>query len=1397
MSKKQSKTTSTKHTTTYVKVNKSKRESYYNSTIDNIIPKLTQRTVYNYHKTNYNSPHTRYFSMGIQKGNFYFDNPLILYNFITKPHKVTQRAKRFCFIDCRTPYYRLSWDFDMSPKDAKYLSDNNISTTTFLNYIIDNVVKALKYYIAPSETNSDLFNYIYSDRTDDKPSKLHLYFPNIIIDNPIGLTIRQKVLTLIREDNIYNDMSLETIIDPCVFKANGLRLLFQRKPKQEGYYKINIPLSTYPNIPTDHIKQLQLTSLKTTATNINFEKNVIDDVVLLDQDNQPTYKPPTRSPNQPRLKTTTYRNTTLLQTDHDIKFIKALVKNLSLTRVSDYIPWRNLMFLLGNYGFTKLAHKASKRYTNYDKTSVTTIVSNGLNESVETPFTIKSLITWSAHDNYRKHLKIIKKHKPCLNVDLKDYSNPKPLTSEFSTLYLTKLIENIKWNTVPCTECKSFENTNKKCKNGKFHNNINYTKFIKWCYNYNKIKWCFTNYRPKDFTKYNVLEILTQAKYVPNNITQISLHLWSKKSNQKQHTKLTKQFNGSLTKYNSSTTKSFGHFRKVFKPIKYDFSKIKNYIKIDTGFPNNIDIDKYDTFLIDFVDKYNLTNVDTIISKISEHKKECLYDEIKNNQTLILTPKSLMDFYNNITESKPYITVIDELESLFFHVVCDDTTNNKRMQLFKKLIWIIKNTKYLILVDTNLSKFMIEFIIKLRGNDNFQVINNMTKSHDRKYYILKNEQKWIKQLYADIEANKKLYICCDSKMKSEQYYEILTNKYKNLNILLHNNSTDILRNVNNSLLKYDVIITVFFDADFLVLNHLSKIFCHVQETFLSRSIFQKIKQMCNPSDKEIMICHPTLPNYKNNCLTNTSKLQKIITKAKCDPSYKNCVKFLKNKIDFNIDDNFTNLFLYFIKTRNLSLDNYQNKLIKYTSGENESVFLPICKHTRNLSSNKKIFYRSPDDMNYFNKQMQLSSTSTILNKNETYTGVYFVKLPYLTNTYKVGCSKDLKNRLMSHEHNALFLSNFSPVTKFVIQCHKLTTSGDIFMIENIIHKILKHERIEKNREIFKIYDIGNTIKNINSVLLDIGLSFTIHKVIDGSSNIKYIKAIGGENEQNTYIIKDKYNKYYENTENILSNKTIVKTLVKLSKTNICSDKLQIKINNGNLTEQDRKKRICVKIKQEFNLNELNRLFLKDLGQLSNINNFKHSQIYFMSNKKLNEYEAENIETENEKRLFDIKKRQMIIVKDLGKMLFGKNNILHDKTVTFMGGQNKVKKQKIFVDNYADEINNIFYKGCLKKKVFFKNSMNYFRLYQDLIKIFFGDFIKVVITKVKKKRYKTKNKRVYVVNIDIIKYIELMLNIDNSFCTKKVETCIKETHGKNRTKYFKLHGKRRIKNFFNK
>lgn len=168
-------------------------------------------------------------------------------------------------VEKKTPYFKLFWDFEI--KNEALSLFGKLDTDKFWNYLVKTVISVLKKYI--KEKTPKTFHYIWSDRKDNN-YRLHLYFPNIVLNSEYCLIIRTQLIKQLIKENKYkfwNEAHWDKIIDALVYKGCGLRTLFQKKPGQTGFYETNLKKSTISGISSvNKVQQLQLTSIRSSKT---------------------------------------------------------------------------------------------------------------------------------------------------------------------------------------------------------------------------------------------------------------------------------------------------------------------------------------------------------------------------------------------------------------------------------------------------------------------------------------------------------------------------------------------------------------------------------------------------------------------------------------------------------------------------------------------------------------------------------------------------------------------------------------------------------------------------------------------------------------------------------------------------------------------------------------------------------------------------------------------------------------------------------------------------------------------------------------------------------------------------------------------------------------------------
>jgi hypothetical protein len=240
--------------------------------------------------------------------------------------------------------------------------------------------------------------------------------------------------------------------------------------------------------------------------------------------------------------------------------------------------------------------------------------------------------------------------------------------------------------------------------------------------------------------------------------------------------------------FNITDTKYFIHPFYDYQTIIFNNNKHKNIIIEDTKYIN-IDVNeliKYKLIfiksptgsgktvnLLKIIDTLNIHNIISITSRVNlagEHTKTLnlkFYKDLKYNDfhycyKLVIQLESICKC--NYRLFKNGVVILDEINSLLSHLR-SPTFNNKRSDCYKYLIQIIKNARYVISLDADLSDWNIEFI-KAVKNDNYIVYRNINKNKINipvEFFI--SDQVMIDIMANSIKNNKYFVACFDSLSK--------------------------------------------------------------------------------------------------------------------------------------------------------------------------------------------------------------------------------------------------------------------------------------------------------------------------------------------------------------------------------------------------------------------------------------------------------------------------------------------------------------------------------------------------------------------------------------------------------------------------------------------------------
>lgn len=111
-------------------------------------------------------------------------------------------------------------------------------------------------------------------------------------------------------------------------------------------------------------------------------------------------------------------------------------------------------------------------------------------------------------------------------------------------------------------------------------------------------------------------------------------------------------------------------------------------------------------------------------------------------------------------------------------------------------------------------------------------------------------------------------------------------------------------------------------------------------------------------------------------------------------------------------------------------------------------------------------------------------------------GVYILNIPNQKNTYKIGCSANIKARLNSGDYRTTFLPGNMPELQYILYFEGCKTLTSIKFFENMIHNILKKNRITDSRELFKIKKLRKEILAIMKTLKLVNIKCTLHTTLD-------------------------------------------------------------------------------------------------------------------------------------------------------------------------------------------------------------------------------------------------------------------------------------------------------------
>lgn len=314
----------------------------------------------------------------------------------------------FCFVEKKTKYYKLYWDFDFKYEKEPdiyngFVGQHYIITEYILKYIIDTLNETLNL------SKSDL-HYIWAQK--EKSIGFHIYFPNIIVDKELHLWIYEKTFEKILNDKKYPEKLISKIFDKCV-QSNGLRL-FYYKYNGDFYFPFQ-EKSTFKFEPEPD-KHFHLCIINTNYDVYNFNLKIHSDLIwknVFVEDKKIESK---------SIEFNSIVDIKTIDIEDKKDLIIGLTKCLNNNRIDEYHNWISLIYMFKSFGMYGEIIKLSKKSKKFDSKSIQTI--DKIFKNKTTPrnikiITIGTLIEWAKADNLELTNKVFSKYFLSIKLDIK------------------------------------------------------------------------------------------------------------------------------------------------------------------------------------------------------------------------------------------------------------------------------------------------------------------------------------------------------------------------------------------------------------------------------------------------------------------------------------------------------------------------------------------------------------------------------------------------------------------------------------------------------------------------------------------------------------------------------------------------------------------------------------------------------------------------------------------------------------------------------------------------------------------------------------------------------------------------------------------------------------------
>lgn len=267
----------------------------------------------------------------------------------------------FCFVEKKTKYFKLYWDFDFKYETEPdiyngFVGEHFIITEYILKYIIDTLNETLNL------SKSDL-QYIWAQK--NKSVGFHIYFPNIIVNKELHTWIYDKTFDKIMNDKKYPQKLIGKIFDRCV-KSNGLRL-FYYKFKGDFYFPFQDKSTfKFEPEPDKHFHHCIInTNFDAYSFNLKIHSDLIRENTLVKDKKIETKSIESNSIESNSIESNAVVDIKTIDVEDKKDLIIGLCKCLNNNRIDEYHNWISLVYMFKNFGMYEEIIKLSKKSNSF------------------------------------------------------------------------------------------------------------------------------------------------------------------------------------------------------------------------------------------------------------------------------------------------------------------------------------------------------------------------------------------------------------------------------------------------------------------------------------------------------------------------------------------------------------------------------------------------------------------------------------------------------------------------------------------------------------------------------------------------------------------------------------------------------------------------------------------------------------------------------------------------------------------------------------------------------------------------------------------------------------------------------------------------------------------------